>query len=294
MDAPLRRVDLDPGILRGVDVDVPADRRHERLLAGGYLTEPGGEPPEPDHPATAIVAIRGRLMELMAAEDRILAIRVHKPFRSGAVQGGVVFAIPASVLLVAKLFLMRAGDTMVDRFFAVVFGFAAGWIGWGFIGLIGLAYVVWFDRKKRRLLDVWGIEEERARRLLIDTVRDLCARSFVARVGRSVVRSRPHLAWAEAARAAVLAELRRRGGSRGVRGPDDDWGRRATALADELKGDIARVGARFEALAAAPPDTWTSDGVEVDFPRLAAEMEALQVRRTEAERSFAGVLSASA
>jgi len=288
---PLRRVDLDPGILRGVDVEVSVDRRSERLLAGGYLTEPGPEPTEPDHPATALVAVRRHLWDLRAAEDQLLAVRVHKPFRTGAVQGGVVFAIPASVLLVAKIFVARAGDSVLDRFFAIAFGFMAGWVGWGLIALVGLAYVVWFDRKKRRLLDVWGIEHERARRLLIDAVSDLCRRSFVATVGRSLVRSRPHLAWAEAARAAVLAELRRRGGKRGVKGPDDAWGARARALDEALQGACEAAKTGFDALTAAPPAGWAEDELTIEVAPLMAEMVALEVRRTEAERAFAAVIA---
>ena len=256
-------VHLHASLLERLRAEDSAAIWQRNLLDAGLLVTP---PPFDGHgwcPGRGLRDVARSLDALIVCEDRVTAVEVHKPFRSGAVHPGV----PAAMIVVAWSLANLVGSKLWGIWIAA--------IGFGALALAGLAYMLWFDREKRRLLDALKAERDRLRAGLVADVEGLLRRSFVARAGGRLLLCEPHRIWAETR---LLALPRPVGEAREL-----------SALRSELEQLVAGQRARQDAALAAPPAVWIDLGVDVG--PLARRLAEAGHRPPDARRALEGMLT---
>ncbi len=232
-----QRVDLHPGIVERLRAEALGETWQTQLLEAGLLTTVARPQGDGWSPTGALREIAEELAGLLACEGRITATEVHKPFRTGAVHPGVPITIFVSVWV------------LINFIGSVFWGLGIAAIGWGALALAGLGYVLWFDQRKRALLAELDREKQARRAALVEGVRAIFSRSFVAWTGRRLVVCEPHRIWAAAR---LLALPRPASGDRELAG-----------LRDDLAAVEAGREAALEAALADAPDDWTDLSVDM-------------------------------
>lgn len=260
----LPTVVLHPGIVERLRAEDLGTTWQTRLLEAGLLTTAPVHGGEEWSPARALTGIGRDHADLVDTEDRIRAIEVHKPFRSGEVHRG----LPVSMLVSLWALTNVIGS--------LAWGVAVAALGWGGMAIAGLGYMLWFDRRKRSMLAALARELGWRRTDLVAAVEAVFSRSFVARVGGRLLVCEPHRTWC----ASRLLALPRPA-------PDDV---ELIALREDLASMAEELERSREAALADPPQGWVD--LSIDVADLVARLDAAGhppfVPRQELEKLLRG------